>query len=870
MSARILAGGEGVAECAELLRRGGVVGVPTETVYGLAADAFQPLAVAQIFEAKGRPLTDPLIVHLPDEGWLERVVRFTSSEQREMVARLAANFWPGPLTLILPRHPDLPDLVTAGSESVAVRVTSHPLFQEVIKKVGSPIAAPSANRFGRISPVSAEDVRIELSEVIPAILDGGRCAHGLESTIISVSSEGMEILRPGPITEEELKQYGHIINRSGRGDLANTPGSLLGHYAPKKDLSILETDIKEVFPKPNIALLAFRTPDPDIASRFAQVSVLSPSGDLREAAANFYAALRGLDESEVDMILADALPEKGVGVAIMDRLRRASHGSKHGTEHRSVSKAIPTKGEDRLNTKAAGVVAGAVMLSRVLGLARELIFAGLFGAGRGMDAFLTAFRVPNLLRDLFAEGALSTAFITVFSQRIATDGDGSAWKLASKMATLTTVFMSFVSLLGVVFAAQLIGFLAPGFPAEKAALTIHLTQIMYPFILLVSLAALVMGMLNAVNRFTAAALASSFFNIGSIAGGVVFGWWLDPHFGERALVGLAIGTLIGGLLQLSVQLPSLYKAGFRVVLDFNWRDPGVRRVLLLMLPAVIAASAVQINVMVNTIFASQLGDGPISWLSYAFRLMQLPLGVFGVAVATVTLPVVSRASALGDMGRFRSTLAKAMRLAVFLTLPSAVGLVVLAQPIIALIYQRGKFHDADTFHTAEALQYYAVGLVGYSCIKVLSPAFYAIDRKWTPMMVSFFSIGMNLLLNWFFIFRLGMGHRGLALSTALSATVNFALLYVLMTRVSGSLESRAMAGTFARCLLATLPIGLIGWVANPWSVSLGHTSVILRAGALLIVISVAVVLFLLSSWILRIEGFNEFLGLLTRRMKRRS
>ena len=525
--------------------------------------------------------------------------------------------------------------------------------------------------------------------------------------------------------------------------------------------------------------------------------------------------------------------------------------------------------QEGLNTKAAGVVAGAVMLSRVLGLGRELIFAGLFGAGRGMDAFLTAFRAPNLLRDLFAEGALSTAFVTVFSQRIATEGEGSAWKLASKMATLTTVFMSLVSVLGVIFAAQFIGFLAPGFPAEKAALTIELTRIMYPFILMVSLAALVMGMLNATNRFTVPALASSFFNIGSIAGGVVFGWWIDPHFGERSLIGLSLGTLLGGLLQLGVQLPDLYKAGFRFVLDFNWRDPGVRQVLLLMLPAVIAASAVQINVMVNSIFASYLGNGPISWLSYAFRLMQLPLGVFGVAVATVTLPVISRAAVLGEMGRFRSTLAKAMRLAVFLTLPAAVGLIALAQPIIAFIYQRGKFLDADTLHTAEALQYYAIGLVGYSCIKVLSPAFYAINHKWTPMMVSFLSIGMNLLLNWLFIFHLGMGHRGLALSTALSATMNFTLLYILMTRISGSLETKAMAATFGRCLLAALPIGLVGWFGQHWLAGLGHEHVLLRTAALLLVISGATLLFLLSSWALKIEGFQEFFGMIKRKISRK-
>ncbi|NBZ94980.1 MAG: murein biosynthesis integral membrane protein MurJ [Proteobacteria bacterium] len=524
---------------------------------------------------------------------------------------------------------------------------------------------------------------------------------------------------------------------------------------------------------------------------------------------------------------------------------------------------------DRLDTKAAGVVAGAVMLSRVLGLARELIFAGLFGAGRGMDAFLTAFRAPNLLRDLFAEGALSTAFVTVFSQKIATEGEGSAWKLASKVATLTTVFMSLLSILGVIFAAPLIGFLAPGFPVEKAELTIGLTRIMYPFILLVSLAALVMGMLNAVNRFTVPALASSFFNIGSIAGGIVFGWLIDPHFGERSLVGLALGTLLGGLLQLGVQIPDLFRAGFRLVLDFDWRDPGIRRILILMLPAVIAASAVQINVMVNSIFASYLGNGPISWLSYAFRLMQLPLGVFGVAVATVTLPVISRVSALGDMGRFRSTLAKAMRLAVFLTLPSAVGLIVLAQPIIALIYQRGKFLDADTLHTAEALQFYAIGLVGYSCIKVLSPAFYAIDRKWTPMTVSFLSIGLNLVLNWLFIFRLGMGHRGLALSTAAAATVNFTLLYLFMTRVSGSLETTAMCSTLVRCLLASVPIGVIGWWCQPWLASLQNDSILLRAGALLGVIACAVVLFLVASWALKIEGFREFFEILKRKLGRK-
>jgi L-threonylcarbamoyladenylate synthase len=304
--------------------------VPTETVYGLAADAFQPLAVASIFEAKGRPLTDPLIVHLPEAGWIERVAYFESDIERALVDRLSKAFWPGPLTLLLKRHPDIPELVTAGSDRIAVRVTAHPLFQELIRQVDSPLAAPSANRFGRISPVTAQDVHSELGKVIPLILDGAPARHGLESTIVSLSSDGMEILRPGPITEEYLKKFGHIIHRES---LVKTPGSLPGHYAPRKSLSILDSDITKVTKTEGGGLIAFRKPSDEVLDRFQMVKVLSPSGDLKEAAANLYSHLRSLDESGVDAIYAEALPEEGIGVAIMDRLRRAEYGSKHRTGH---------------------------------------------------------------------------------------------------------------------------------------------------------------------------------------------------------------------------------------------------------------------------------------------------------------------------------------------------------------------------------------------------------------------------------------------------------------------------------------------------------------------------------------------------------
>src|SRR5436305_3498637 len=234
----------------------------------------------------------------------------------------------------------------------------------------------------------------------------------------------------------------------------------------------------------------------------------------------------------------------------------------------------------RASTRATGIVGIAILCSRILGLIREMVFAGLFGAGRNLDAFLMAFRLPNLLRDLFAEGALSTAFITTFSGKIAKEGDDSAWRLANKVATLTAVFMSLVTLLGIIFAPQLVDLLTWwSWPADKTALTVLLTRIMWPFMLLVSLAALVMGMLNAKHVFGPPAMASSYFNLGSIISGVGIGWWLDPHFGARSLVGLAIGTLIGGAWPLMGQFPSLWKVGYQYRADFHWRHGGMRTVL---------------------------------------------------------------------------------------------------------------------------------------------------------------------------------------------------------------------------------------------------------------------------------------------------
>ena len=526
-------------------------------------------------------------------------------------------------------------------------------------------------------------------------------------------------------------------------------------------------------------------------------------------------------------------------------------------------------GAERLNTRAAGVVGLAVLCSRVLGLAREQIFAALFGGGRVMDAFTIAFRIPNLLRDLFAEGALSTAFVTVFSRTAALEDSSAAWRLANKVATLTTVTLSAITVIGVATAPWLVAALAPGFDPGKAALTVTLTRIMYPFILLVSLAALVMGMLNARNVFGMPAMASSFFNLGSIVSGVVLGYWLDPHFGAGAILGLAIGTLVGGTLQLAVQLPALKRAGYAFHADFHWRDPGVRAILRLMGPSVIAASTTQLNVLINSVFASELGDGPTFWLTVAFRLMQLPLGIFGVALGTVALPLLARMAATGNREAFRSELARGMRLAFLMTIPASVGLMVLADPIMSVLYQHGKFTAHQTAEAAGALRCYAIGLCGYAALKVLVNAFYALERRKTPMVVSFLAVGLNLALNWMLTVHFRWGHRGLALSTACVATSNFLILYVLMRAHLGRLESRTMAALLSRVALASAVLFAVSWAGGhfllaDWAVE----SFWPKCLSLVLVIALAAAAFFWCASALGIGEVHEIARALQRRLRR--
>jgi len=453
-------------------------------------------------------------------------------------------------------------------------------------------------------------------------------------------------------------------------------------------------------------------------------------------------------------------------------------------------------------------VSVAVFASRLLGLVREQVFAAFFGAGYAFDAFVVAFRIPNLLRDLFAEGALSTAFVTVFTDYDQRLGPARTWRLANNVLICLTLLVGGLVLLGMVISPELVGLMAPdfGLMPGKLDLTALMTRIMFPFLLLVSLAAVAMGTLNTKGKFFIPALASSFFNLGTIVCGVALAV-AAPRLGWHPIVGMAWGVLIGGALQLAVQLPLLWRVGFKPQWALDLKDEGVRRILRLMLPAVVGLSAIQINIFINTFYAASCAQGSVSWLNYAYRLFHLPMGLFGVALMVATQPVFSRHAAGRDLAALKEACRSSLALAVLVTLPAASGLIFLAQPIIALIYQHGRFTAPDTQQTAAALALYALGLLPFAAVKIMVPVFYALDDTRVPVIGSFLTVAANLV-----IINLILGplqHLAIALSTSLSMVVNFIFLGAMLRRKLGGFPVRALAGTLAKVTAAALMMGLV-------------------------------------------------------------
>ena len=540
--------------------------------------------------------------------------------------------------------------------------------------------------------------------------------------------------------------------------------------------------------------------------------------------------------------------------------------------------------------RSAGIVSIAVMFSRLLGLVREMVFARYFGAGFLMDAYVVAFRIPNVLRDLFAEGALSVAFVKVFTDYQINKSEDEAWRLASMVFNLLAVVLSVICILGVIFSRQFVGLIAGGFSPEKAALATTMTQIMFPFILLVALAAVAMGVLNTKGIFGIPASASTVFNVVSIIFGLGLAYWLSgggwlssndknalPDApAQWAIIGMSIGTLIGGAAQLAMQIPSLLKIGFRFSPVLSFADEGVRKVAALMAPAILGTSAVQINVMINTSLVSGI-DGAQGWLNYAFRLMQFPIGLFGVAVGTAAIPVMSRLASEGKTKDLRDTISSSMSLVFLMTLPSACGLIVLGEPIIRLIYERGKFGGIDTSMSSVALVGYSIGLTGYAAIKILSPAFYALNDAKTPMMIAIASIAVNflggyVLREWFSHYGVtpetphGYGHVGVALATSLVALVNFFALALIMRRRINRLNGRIIAASFAKIAAASLVLSIVCYASYRFLFDrYGAAGFSLRAVEAFLPIMLGGAAFVVAAKLLRISELEQLIAMFKRK-----
>src|SRR4051812_11410716 len=455
------------------------------------------------------------------------------------------------------------------------------------------------------------------------------------------------------------------------------------------------------------------------------------------------------------------------------------------------------------------------MASRVLGLVRDQVLAYLFGAGDAMDAFRIAFRLPNVLRDLFAEGAMSAALVPTFTRALAGGGTVQAWKLGRNVITVMILATGGLAAAGMLFTGPLVRLYAGEFGAVpgKLDLTIRLTRIMFPFLVLVSVAAVLMGILNALHRFFIPALSPAMFNVATIACALLL-VPLAPSIGFARITVIAAGTLIGGAGQVLLQWLALRREGFRFTPMVDLHDDGLRQIARLMAPGIAGLAAVQVNLFVNSWLATRLGTGAVSWLDYAFRLMYMPIGLFGISIATAALPGISRHAAEANDAGVRVSVSSSLRMMLMLNVPATAGLAALAAPIVKLIYEHGRFTPADTAATAAALVCYAPGLVGYSAVKLISPSFYALGSSRIPVMASAASVAVNVSLN--LILIRSMGHRGLALGTAIAALVNGGMLFESMRRRLGGFEDRRVYTAAWKIALASLIMAVAARETERW------------------------------------------------------
>jgi putative peptidoglycan lipid II flippase len=455
--------------------------------------------------------------------------------------------------------------------------------------------------------------------------------------------------------------------------------------------------------------------------------------------------------------------------------------------------------------RAAGILMVSMILSRILGYLRDVVIYAEFGQNRITDAYNAAFSIPDFLYMLLVGGALSSAFIPVFASYLSTDREEEAWEVASIIFNLIMTLMLLGILVGMVFTPQLIEVLVPGFSPEYSALTVKLTRIMFAQALFMGLSGLCMGVLNAYKHFLMPAIGSVLYNLTI----VVLGWILAVVF-DLGIMGFSIGVVVGAVANFSVQVPKLLQLGLRYRFAFNLRHPGVKKIFALMGPVLIGLSVTQFNLFVNQNLASTLPAGIVAALRTGQRIMQLPIGIFAVAVAVAIFPTLTEYSAKNEMDNFKRTMSLGTRSVIFLTLPAAVGLIVLRVPIVRLLFEQGEFTHQATLATAHALLFYSIGLFGYSAQQVLNRTFYSIQDTITPVVVGVMTIVINLVLNFTLIGP--MGHGGLALAYSIAGIFNMAALLYFLRRKIGSINGRMFIISFFRSLSAALLMGVAVYI----------------------------------------------------------
>ncbi|OGQ01387.1 MAG: murein biosynthesis integral membrane protein MurJ [Deltaproteobacteria bacterium RBG_19FT_COMBO_46_12] len=486
--------------------------------------------------------------------------------------------------------------------------------------------------------------------------------------------------------------------------------------------------------------------------------------------------------------------------------------------------------ENHKITKAATTIGMGTLLSRILGFFRDMVIAHFFGAGMVADAFFVAFRIPNLWRRLVGEGSMTISFIPVYTEYLTQRSEEETRQVTHIAFTIAGVILLILTLLGIFFSPILIQVIAPGFIQipEKFQLTVTLNQIIFPYLFFMGLFALCMGILNSHRHFFAPAIAPIFLNIS-----IIVSVFLFYHTFKIPVMTLALGVVAGGVTQFLFQIPFLWKKRITFRLNFNFRHPAIKRIGLLMVPGMIGTAVYQLNVFIDTIFASFLPSGSVSYLFFADRLMEFPLGIFAIAIGMASLPSLSGLAAQGKMEELKETLSFAFRLVSFISVPAMVGLIALKTPIVNLLFQRGLFDASATEKTAFALLFYSVGLWAIAGARTIVPAFYSLQDTWTPLKIALICLGTNVILIAIFISPLK--HGGLALATSLSSTLNLILLFWKLNSRLGKIDMRKNIKSFLKDVFCSLPMGVAAYLIcsiGNWSTTgnVGEKVLLLLAG----------------------------------------